>query len=158
MAAWWHSCQAGRGTPVTAKFSSGCGLTRLLPVSPSRLEVTAPFRSVHAFDWLVISAGTDFVSGSPATLDYKKYSCSGGKAENAFARPLYYLQAPSKLARAAAMPAPEIPEEEWDAHKDVIVKYFHKLTAKQLLEYLKDSHGFCPTLVSVPLAPVILRC
>ncbi|KAJ4151152.1 hypothetical protein LMH87_011867 [Akanthomyces muscarius] len=43
------------------------------------------------------------------------------------------------------MPAPELPKEEWDAHKDVIVKYFRKLTAKQLLEYLNHNHGFCPT-------------
>ncbi|OAA79789.1 Ankyrin repeat-containing domain protein [Akanthomyces lecanii RCEF 1005] len=43
------------------------------------------------------------------------------------------------------MSAPEIPEEEWDSHKDVIVKYFREFTAKRLLQYLKDNHGFCPT-------------
>lgn len=45
------------------------------------------------------------------------------------------------------MSAPEIPEEEWDSHKDVIVKYFREFTAKQLLQYLKDNHGFYPTSV-----------
>lgn len=60
-----------------------------------------------------------------------------------------FLQTPSCLARTGTMSAPEIPEEEWGSHKDVIVKYFRELTTKQLLQYLKDNHGFCPTLVSV---------